>query len=176
MKKIYFVISYTGTPLSRLIKIYTKNKYAHISLALDKELDRLYSFGRHNPYIFFYGGFVREGINIGTFKRFKKTEVVIYSKEVEDEKYKKMEEFIAQMEIEKKKYKFNILGLFFVGLNRRIERKNKNTLYCAEFVRNVLNAGEIDASTLPQIIKPQDFMELEGLECVYEGLLRSYCP
>ena len=62
MKKIYIIVSYTGTILSQIIKIKTKDKYAHVSIALDRELEELYSFGRVNPYIPILGGFVHEGI------------------------------------------------------------------------------------------------------------------
>ena len=49
-KKIYILLSFTGTILSRIIRMYTKDKYCHASLSLDKEFNELYSFGRLNPY------------------------------------------------------------------------------------------------------------------------------
>lgn len=69
MKKIYIILTHTGTMLSNIIKKYTKDEFSHVSIALDKELNRMYSFGRLNPYNAFYGGFVHEYINEGTFKR-----------------------------------------------------------------------------------------------------------
>jgi len=71
-KKIYIVLTYTGTILSKVIRVYTRAEYCHVSLSLDKRLRKMYSFGRLNPYNPFIGGFVHEGINVGTFKRFKK--------------------------------------------------------------------------------------------------------
>ena len=56
--KIYFILSYTGTILSRLVRIFTKDEFCHVSLSLDKNLTKMYSFGRINPYIAFIGGFV----------------------------------------------------------------------------------------------------------------------
>lgn len=82
MKKIYIILTYTGTVLSRIIKCYTKDEFSHVSIALDKDLRQMYSFGRLNPYNPFKGGFVHEGINIGTFKRFKNTRARIYSLEI----------------------------------------------------------------------------------------------
>ena len=38
MKKIYFVLTFTGTWLSRIVRVYTRKQYAHVSLALDKDL------------------------------------------------------------------------------------------------------------------------------------------
>ena len=41
-KKIYIVLTYTGTILSRIIKLYTKAEYCHVSLSLDKKLNKMY--------------------------------------------------------------------------------------------------------------------------------------
>ena len=50
MKKIYIVLTYSGTPLAKIIKLYTKKDYSHVSISLDKKLTKMYSFGRINPY------------------------------------------------------------------------------------------------------------------------------
>ncbi len=57
------MLTFTGTILSRVVKLYTKKEYSHVSIALDENLEEMYSFGRLNPYIAFIGGFVREGID-----------------------------------------------------------------------------------------------------------------
>ena len=66
MKKIYIILTHTGTVLSRIIKIYTKDEFSHVSIALDKDLKQMYSFGRLNPYNPFIGGFIHEYINSGS--------------------------------------------------------------------------------------------------------------
>ena len=38
----------------------------------DRDLERMYSFGRRHPYNPFWGGFVIESPRTGTFKRFPK--------------------------------------------------------------------------------------------------------
>ena len=70
MSKIYVVLTYTGTVLSRFVKLFTKGEYSHVSISLDENLEEMYSFGRINPYIPFWGGFVQESPHYGTFKRF----------------------------------------------------------------------------------------------------------
>ena len=60
---IYIVLSHTGTVLSRLIKTFTRAEYSHVSISLDKNLEKMYSFGRINPYNPFYAGFVHEKIH-----------------------------------------------------------------------------------------------------------------
>ena len=57
-KKIYIMLSFTGTILSRIVKVVTLKEYSHVSVALDLEFNSLYSFGRINPKNPFSGGFV----------------------------------------------------------------------------------------------------------------------
>ena len=90
MKKIYIVLTYTGTILAKIVKVYTRREFSHVSIALDEDLTEMYSFGRLNPYNPFLGGFVQEGVGKGTFKRFKKTKARVYSLQVNDDQYIKV--------------------------------------------------------------------------------------
>ena len=159
MKEIYIVLTHTGTLLSQIIKKYTKDEFSHVSIALDVELKEMYSFGRLNPYNPFWGGFVHEYIDKGTFKRFYQTRAKVYSLE------------IKHFETEKDSYTFNALGLFAVGFHKRI--KKEHSFYCAEFVKYILDESKIDTA-LPEIVKPEDFKKIDGLQEIYGGLLREY--
>ena len=173
MKKIYIILTHTGTILSQIIKCWTKDEFSHISIALDADLEQMYSFGRLNPYNPFWGSFVHEHINKGTFKRFKKTRAEVYSMFVTDEQYEKAQKTIAYFNNNKQKYKFNILGLACVSINKKIIRKN--TFYCAEFVKHILKvSGITEVNELPEIIRPENFKQLQGIRPEYEGLLRKY--
>lgn len=171
MKEIYIVLTHTGTTLSKIIKKYTKDEFSHVSIALDEELKEMYSFGRLKPYNPFIGGFVHEYIDKGTFKRFFNTKTKIYSLKITESQYEGVKENIKQIEDNKKKYKFNIWGLLAVGFNKRIG--NEHSFYCAEFVKYVMEKAGIETE-LPKIVKPEDFKKLDGLEEIYEGLLRKY--
>ena len=98
MKKIYIILTHTGTILSQIIKYWTKDEFSHISIALDADLEEMYSFGRLNPYNAFWGSFVHEHINKGTFRRFKKTKAAVYSLKVEEEQYLKIKETIKKVQ------------------------------------------------------------------------------
>ena len=172
MKKIYIVLTHTGTLLSNIIKTYTKNEYSHVSIALDEQLEEIYSFGRINPYIAFIGGLVKESLTSGTFKRFKKTNAAVYELEVTDEQHKEIKNKIKKMMEHKDEYKFNIKGLFLVALNKKVKRPK--TFYCAEFVKYVLESSNIDTRNLPEIIKPEDFKKLANVKLIYRGKLKKY--
>lgn len=157
--------------LSKLIKCYTRKEYCHVSLALDENLDKMYSFGRLNPYNPFIGGFVHEGINIGTFGRFKNTSALIYSLDLDDRQYRKIKRTIRRMEKRRKIYRFNTIGLFASALNIRIKRNNY--FYCAEFVKYLMDIGELELG-LPEIVKPMDFEKIDNLQLEYTGILREF--
>jgi hypothetical protein len=171
MKKIYIVLTYTGTILSKIIKGYTKDEFAHVSISLDIKLKKMYSFGRLNPYNPFVGGFVHEDMNKGTFKRFYNTRACIYSLEITEEQYEKLKRNIKQIENNKSNYRFNILGLFAAGFRIKISREY--CFYCAEFVKYVIEKSDI-CIILPNVIKPEDFKKINGLQKIYNGLLRCY--
>ena len=38
IKKIYIVLTHTGTTLSKIIKNYTNDEFSHVSISLDSEL------------------------------------------------------------------------------------------------------------------------------------------
>ena len=171
MQRIYIILTHTGTMLSRLIKSYTKDEFSHVSIALDYKLEKMYSFGRLNPYNPFIGGFIHEGISFGTFKRFKSTNANVYSLEVTDQQYKDIEEIINYIKNTKELQKFNIIGLFAAGFHKKISFKN--SFYCAEFVKYVLENSNIKVN-LPEAIKPEDFKKLENIELIYSGKLKDY--
>lgn len=170
MKKIYIILTYTGTMLSKIVKIYTKKEYSHVSISLDENLTKMYSFGRLNPYNPFSGGFVHEGVNHGTFKRFKKTKTKIYSLEISEDKYERLESIIDQMQQMKNLYRYNLIGLLAIALNVKIKREKY--FYCTEFVKYVLEQSQV--LELPELVKPEDFEKITGISEVYRGALREY--
>lgn len=170
MKQIYFVLTDTGTILSKIIKTFMRDEYAHVSIALDKELNQMYSFGRLNPYNPIIGGFVHEGIQIGTFKRFYKTKAIIIEYEITDEQFEKLKQIILEMWKNKNKYKFNKIGLIAVYFNRKIKRDNY--FYCAEFIKDITEKSNINLN-LPEIPRPENFKDIDG-RVIYKGLLNKY--
>ena len=171
MRKIYIILTYTGTILSKIIKYYMKDEFSHVSIALDSELKEMYSFGRLNPYNPFVGGFIHEYIDRGTFKRFKKTRARIIELEIEENQYLKLRETIKKMQKEKEQFKFNIWGLFAVGLNVKIQPEK--SFYCAEFIKYLIEKSNIDIE-LPELVRPDCFKDICGGQEVYNGLLQNY--
>ena len=171
MKNIYIVMTQTGTLLSKIIKGYTGCEYAHVSISLDKNLDEMYSFGRLNPYNPFWGGFIHERVNSGTFKRFKNTIAGIVELEVTDEQYNNLRNIIKKMEERINPCRFNILGLILVGFNIKYEMEDH--FYCAEFLKYLFEECNIE-NNLPRLVAPDDFKNIKGIKYIYKGKLSEY--
>ena len=171
MKQIYFIMTDTGTILSKIVKHFMKDEYGHVSISLDKGLKQMYSFGRINPYIAFWGGFVQEDTHKGTFRRFTNTKTKILELDIDEKQYLKLRNNIEKFKLNKNKYKFNVIGLFAIYFNKQVKRDNY--FYCAEFVKHITENSNINLN-LPELIRPENFKELDNSKIIYKGLLREY--
>ena len=171
-KQLYIIVSQTGTILSRILKLITKAKYNHSSISLDPNLEQMYSFGRKYPHNPFWGGFVKESPRSGTFKRFKNTQAIIMSVDIDADAYEDIEKYIHTLYSHKRKYHYNYFGVAFAAFKK--DYKSQNRFYCSEFVKHILERGHVDgAEKLPNVIHPIDFLQLPHKE-LYRGSLKQY--
>ena len=174
MKKIYLVLTHTGTSFSNLIKKHTGNTYNHVSIALKEDLTEMYSFGRINPYIFFYGGFVVEGLRHGTFKRFHKTIAKVLELEVEDASYAIINNYIEHFLREKSSFGYNFLGVLKARKNINYQPSYRK-FYCSQFVNYLLVCAHvIPEKYFGEVAHPEDFDKIEGAKPIFEGVLQDY--
>ena len=171
MKKIYLILSHSGTIPSKLIKFYTGFKYSHISIALRKDIKLMYSFGRkkyNNP---FDGGFIIEDKNGKFYKKFNNTKCIIMELEIENANYNKLLKLLNQYKENMNIYKYDFLGIIFNIFN--INYKRKNYSVCSEFVGRLLEVSNIYIFNKKNI-RPKDFFSIPNIKIVYEGLLKEY--
>ncbi len=174
-KKIYILLSDTGTLLTNVIKRYTKAPYNHASIAFHPDLSEVYSFGRKEPGNPWIGGFVKENINCGLYKLKPDTTCAVYSLTVSNDAYHKMLICIQDFERNKNDYKYNFIGLFGVALNMTIDRSH--AYFCSQFVATVLNSGGIEIVDKPACFTtPNDFRDIPIFTLEFEGELRYYNP
>ena len=69
MPCVYILLTRTDTLFARLLHGMGGNRYTHASLALDRDLGRMYSFARRYEPFMLPGGFIRENIHAGVFGR-----------------------------------------------------------------------------------------------------------
>ena len=174
-KKVYIVISQTGSIVSKFIRIVTRDRYNHVSISLDKELKDMYSFGRVHTYNAFIGGFVKESVEKGTFKRFvNNTVAMIIEIDVGAEKYEEIAKDLAWMYKHRGEYHYNYKGLFLAIFGK--PRHKIHCFYCSEFLKNFFDKhGISNIEPESKVIKPMHFLDIPGGKVIFEGRLRDYC-
>lgn len=168
-KTIYIVLSNTGTLLSKAIGVYTRKELNHASIAFDEELNEMYSFGRKNKNNPFIGGFVREDATAGLFTN---ATCAIYTCQVTEEEYNRMQEKIRQMERQKDLYKYNLIGLFGIAMNIKIEREH--AFFCSQFVATIMNECGSSLRVAPNFVQPHHFEQHASLRMKFKGNLQTY--
>lgn len=169
-RTVYLLFTDTGSYLSRLIHLYTKEPLNHVSIALDRELTEVYSFGRKQPNNPFIGGFVKEQI----FSPYLNNSVCeIYALKVTENEYECIQSLIQNIEIEKEKYRYNFIGLFGVMMKIKITRRA--AYFCSEFVATILQGvTDLSLSKDPSFTTPEDIRNSPNLELIYQGILLDY--
>ena len=173
VKKIYVILSYSGSNFAKFLKLFTKEKYVHTTISFDKDLNKAYSFGRKYVYTPLPGGFIQENFhkNCSYFKNYISK---VYELDITDEQYNNLqkdleENFINQIN----KYKYNIIGLYFIWRNKKMHRKYH--FVCTQFCAKVLIDNKIiDFNKDYSLIKPKDFLDLDILHLIFEGKTIDY--
>lgn len=172
-KKIYIVLSQPSSMIAKMLHLFSRQEYNHVSISLTPTLDEMYSFGRRTPRNPFNGGFVKEGKNVGVFKRFHKTRALVMELEVSEEAYNSVKLLIDSMLKEKNKFNYNYLGIFLAWFKKNYETEYR--MYCSQFVRKCLNEYNIgNVKALPKQIRPMDFLKLKDKRIIYKGLLKDF--
>ncbi|MGN0395988.1 MAG: hypothetical protein ACI4EF_11545 [Coprococcus sp.] len=173
IKQVYILISKTSTMPSYFIKKWTKEPYAHTSLALDIELREMYSFARKGMYNPFNCGFISEDIESGIFGRDVNTRCVVFELSVTREQYDRILEELNKFKSYPERYKYNYWGIFGVVRNKAVEREYN--YFCSQFVATVLKRAGVDIlDKEPGLIRPEDFRKCKKLKVIYKGLLTNY--
>ncbi len=170
---IYVLLSRTHTVPARLIRLFTNEPYSHVSIALDVELNDLYSFARkeiHNP---FDCGFVEEDIESGIFGLDRSILCKVYEIPVTNEQYSQISNEIQHFIKNKEDYRYNYTGLVGIMFGKNVV--DGTHFFCSQFVSHVFFRSGIKLfSKETGLIRPFDFhMELKDKQ-IYDGRLCEY--
>lgn len=168
MKKIYILLTATGTTFARFIRVVSRAPYSHVSISLDKECQELYSFGRtytNNPFV---GSFQHENIEKNVFGKYRNIPCEMFELEITEEQYKSVKRTIESM----KGKKYNKLGLLCKVLH--IPYHRKTCYFCSEFVAYTLECNDIYSFNKPlNYVEPIDFLEIPTKRLIYKGNLHN---
>jgi len=172
-QSVFILLTNTGTLFTKTIRTYTRAPYNHASIAFDRELTELYSFGRKNPANPLNGGFVKEDIRTGTYSRYPNTTCVIYELRVSERELAKMRRVLQLFIAKRHRFLYNILGVIGIALKEPVEFSN--SYFCSQFVAEILQRSGIKLwNKLPALVTPDDFRQCERLQLIYEGKLSEY--
>lgn len=173
MKKIYILLMHTNTIPARLIQKVTNYKYSHVGIALQKDCNVIYSFGRKKLHSFLDAGFCVEYKDGEFFKTFHKTMCTIYEVPVTEEQYEKVKDIIHVMLLHSSQYQYDFIGIVLRFFGIPLTFKNKYV--CSYFVASVLQKAKIyQFQKRVCFIKPKDFENLRGFREIYTGRYLQY--
>ena len=173
MKKIYIILMHTRTIPARLIKFFTRYEYSHVGIALEKDCNVIYSFGRRNVYSILNGGFTAEYKEGEFFHKFNQTVCKIFETQITDEQFEKLNSIFTYMKSKENEYKYDYFGIIprFFGIPIIL----KNRYVCSYFVASVLERTHICSfNKRVCFIKPEDFEHLKGFKEIYRGSFNLY--
>lgn len=173
MKKVYILLMHTNTIPSKLIKFFTRYKYSHVGIALEKDCKTIYSFGRKSLRFIFNAGFSIENKDGEFFKVFNNTMCKIYELEITERQYQNLKNIIDNMSLNIDDYKYDFVGIIarYFGIPLRF----KNKYVCSYFVADVLEKSDIyNFDKKAYKVCPKDFENIEEFKEIYSGDYLTY--
>lgn len=170
-KRIYIVLSQSGTLFSKVIRCYTGDPYNHASIAFDKDLTEMYSFGRKKRFNVCDNGFVKENFDTGLYRFFPQARCCILEIPVTDEEYASMYQVIRFFLEHQQIYRYNLLGILGHVLGIGMTRRNR--FFCSQFVSFILNKSSF-WNQVPELTKPMDFYSISNKKLLFEGETKEY--
>lgn len=172
LKKIYILLTRTGTFPARVIHVVKGGTFTHTSLSLVQATDNFYSYARRKIKNPFNAGLIIENIHTEVFALYPDCHSAVYELNVSDEAYEKMKNKITYFFDNYKKAKYNFFGLIPMAFGIKIKRKFRLT--CSQFVAIILqSAEEIKLPKDPYLMLPNDFSLIDGIKVIYDGKLKD---
>ena len=171
MSCIYIVLVDTPGLFASIIRFFLKQKYIHVAISMDKNLDETYSINRRNPRIPFFAGLVKEDKS-KILKKYPNAEYLVckISCNIEQKKYIR---HMLHCDFKKRfHYHYTVLGLPLILLGKPFKQKYYHT--CSSYLARILeDSGICLWKKHTSIVTPKDFFcDLEK-EVIFEGPLRD---
>lgn len=170
-RKIYILLTRSGTWFSRLIHFATHDDYTHASIGLDGPSGPFYSFARKYRYLALPAGLVEE--RIAVYRR--SIPCCLYELTVSEESYLRLRRELDAMYARRETYHYSVLGAFACFFELPFQRQDH--YFCSQFVAELLEScGAVELSKPPALVRPADLGGLEDLRPVHQGLLGGILP
>lgn len=166
---IYVVFSATPYRMGRFIRKVTRQKYNHVSVALDDRLEMMYSFARYYKDTPLYGGFVKESRMRYMYKNVD-SEICICAIPLSEEEYQDISTYIQEMKENRRQYLYNTFSAICTPMKFRVPIEKSYT--CTEFVVALMAKvnHEVKADKFYTITELQDYLKNYT---IYQGRMKG---
>ena len=172
-KNLYLMVSKTPTRFGYMIRKVGRIRYNHSAIALDENLQALYSFARLQHNSLFLAGIVLETIPRYTLRKETFVDVAIIKIPVSLEQYKLANEIIGEL-YGNEEYLYNLFSVLTYPVTKGFATYQSYT--CVEFVIHVLSQIGFKFSAPGYYYKPDDLVTIFKDNIYFEGNLLDYCP
>lgn len=169
MSHIYIALVDTPGFFATLIRKFLKQRYVHVVIAADAQLNEAYSVGRRIPELPIIAGFERENKNQilrvfpSAFYRICELDCTYAQKKAIMERL--TEDYQNRLHIH-----YAVLGLPFLVMGIPFFVRNQYT--CASYIAQLLQKNGVEISDKHfSLVTPKDFYEYKNMRIVYEGKL-----
>lgn len=136
-RPVYIFLSFTFSPLAKIIKKVTSQEFSHSSIAFDSGLKDLCSFGT-DPDTGRMGFCAFENIKAGLYKN-PNAYYALYVYLAPEMEYIAIKDAVEKFKQRADKLRYSVAGLANILFGK--ETNYKNEWFCSEFVANVMSIG-----------------------------------
>lgn len=161
---VFIILTASENLFAKTIRLFTKSNFSHATIALNSELDKLFSFDAR--------GFVDDGLNELT----KISTTYYYSAYMficTQDEYNIINNIIEGFETQKDSFKYSIKGIINFIFGKKTEYEGE--WFCSEFVSYLVNAAS--PNTLKKhysLYSPEDLRHTHKFIKLDEGLIKNF--
>lgn len=169
MAHIYVALVDTPGIFASVIRRVLKQKYIHVVISMDAEMEDAYSVGRRNPFVPLIAGFEKEDKR-KIVRAFPTADYMVCEIECTVEQKENIRKTLYQDMEQRYRYHYAVLGLPFILWNRPFYQKNHYT--CSSYIARLLEENGIPISEKHfSLVTPKDFYEYSQKKVIFEGPL-----
>lgn len=172
MAKLYLAFVDTPGLFAGIIRRVIKQKYIHVAISLDSDLEETYSIGRRHPSVPLIAGFEKEDAN-KILRAFPQADYMVCSLECTEEQKERVKEQLREAMEKRFRYHYAVIGLPFILLGKPFYQRRHYT--CSSYIARLLEeAGICRWDRHFSLVTPKEFYEYEEKEVIFEGSLREF--
>lgn len=171
---LFVILTANPSLMGKTIRGLTGSEFNHASISFDPTLEEMYSFSFQTA---FSNGFVEETISqymtVDTDETPSKYS--IYCTFISEVKLGLLQDMLTDFKDHLQDYSYNFKGLVNF-LSFKIPKKNDKSMFCSEFVANILQGIDesLSLNKSTNLIAPEDFKELPKFKLIESGRSRAF--